>query len=389
MKNSKYLDILQRLPCITNIPDENRSLWDICLHGIWIPSSLKEWKSSLDSLTNSALSETLFINCEETEQEELTKIYGFPNIDLPITPTKSMINESLAGRFDDLCSGKTTILRQSDIPKEILKRISNYFPDIAVFLIFDGLSFHDAMKWEFPKYWIVKREPCFVEGLTNTESSMPRLVGSPCLAHHLFGLGYKQRLGFSYWERSQNKLTDDIFAEFSSTQLHRVTAYEEILQKLGELDPVNRLFIQIVRNGMESYCHHHRERPDLFQIMDNLKNDIEKTVECLKSLDKTFRLFISSDHGILWSDGQKVSSFTSKDAHSRYAEGVAENKAETIIINENSNIYTILVGDNIIARNRSAIEWGFHGGLSAQESLIPLIDIISTNQAVHLGESHA
>jgi len=384
-----YLDILQKIPCVVKIPDETKSLWDICLPEVWMPSSLVEWKISIDSLVEPIQNKTLFVNFKEDELKELTQIYGFPIIELPTIPTVSMFNEFIIGRFDDLYSGKTTILRQSEISKEITKRISNWFPDIVVFLVFDGLSFHDVMQWEFPKDWLVKREPCFVNGLTNTESGMPRLVGSPYLAHCLFSLGYKQRLGFSYWERSQNKLTDEIFAEFPTTQLHRVTTFAEILQKLSELDSTSRLFIQIVRNGMESYCHHHRERPDLTHIIDNLKNDVEKIVESLKTIGKTFRLFITSDHGILWFDRQRLSPFDSKDAHSRYTEGVAENETETVMIDENNQMYTLLVGDEIIAKNRSVMEWGFHGGLSAQESLVPLIDIISNTQIKHLEENHA
>ena len=46
-----------------------------------------------------------------------------------------------------------------------------------------------------------------------------------------------------------------------------------------------------------------------------------------------------------------------------------------ITIAESGETFTALTGDKVIARNRRVTEWGFHGGISAQESFVPLFDI--------------
>ena len=234
MSGALNLDLLQKIPCITNLPEETQALWEISLPDVWKPASLAEWKSFIDSLKTGGLKRTLFVNFPEDEIKELTQIYGFPIIKLPNIPSVTLVNSALPEHFEALCSGESKILRQTDISEEIAKRVAYGLPDIVVYLVLDGLSFHDVERWQFSESWQVTCQPCLVNGLSITSMSMRRLIGSPCLTHRLFGLGYKQRLGFSYWERSQNKLTDELFSEFPPTQLFRVTTFEEVLDKLRD-----------------------------------------------------------------------------------------------------------------------------------------------------------
>jgi len=369
------LDTLQQIPCITNVPQQTRPLWEICLPHVWMPLSLAEWKSSMDSLRAPSISQTLFMNLPEDERRELGQIYGFPTIELPGVPPISMINQVLVEGFENLFSGRSALLRQTEISGEITRRVTDWLPDIVILIIFDGLSFHDVAGWEFPESWRVECNPCFVNGLSDTQSGMLRLIGSPCLAHRLFGLGYKQRLGFSYWERSQNRLTDRLFSEFPATQLLRVTTLEEVLHKLRNSDLTGKTFIQIVRTGLDAHCHYHRESPDRHHLLDALKNSIERVVESLYPCGKRLKIFVTSDHGILWFDKQRVAPFIPESNHPRYINRKSKSSAKTLSIHDNSEIYTVLVGDDVIARNRRVTEWGFHGGVSAQESMVPLLDI--------------
>lgn len=371
--------LLQKIPCITDLSEETQGLWEICLADIWRPTSLAEWKSVVDSPMEVPVGQTLFVNLPEDQRKELAETFGFPTIELPAFPPVEWVNQKLPDLFQTLCTGESKFVRQSEVAQVITNRVGYALPELVVLLVLDGLSFYDVGGWTFPASWRVKCEPCLVDGLSVTTSGMRRLIGLPCLTHRLFGLGYKQRLGFSYWERSQNRLTDELFAEFPPTQLFRVTTFEEVLHKL-QASALNsgesgcRTFIQIVRTGLDGVCHNHREKPAIDTMLDGLKQNIEQIVEALRPSRKTMRIFATADHGILWFTDQQTVHLSPGTRSPRYVKG-EHPSVKTVCIVENGDIYSVLTGDDKIARNRKVTEWGFHGGISAQESLVPFLDI--------------
>ena len=366
---------LKRIPCLVTLPEETQGLWEICLDDIWRPSSLAEWREIVDAPGEVPTKEVLFVNFPEDEIKELMDTFGFPTVDLPAFPPIEWVNQKLPERFNTLCTDESKLLRQSQLVQTVTKRVSYTLPDIVVFLVIDGLSLYDVADWMFPKSWHMMCEPCLVDGLSVTTSGMHRLIGSPPLTHRLFTLGYVQRFGFSYWERSQNQLTNVLFSEFPPTQLFRITTFEEILDRLQNTDLPNRTFIQIVRTGLDRVCHNHREKPNIDAMLSQLKLDIEQIVEAVGPSQKTVRIFITSDHGILWFKKQKVMPFQSGRASARYTYAESTSDTSRITIAESGESVTVLTGDKIIAKNRKVTEWGFHGGISAQESFVPLFDI--------------
>lgn len=347
----------------------------MCLSDIWRPSSLSEWRDVVDAPWEVSTKATLFVNFPETESKELTEIFGFPTIDLPVVPPTELVNQKLPDRFSALCTDESKLLKQSQLVQIVTDRVSYTLPDIVVFLVLDGLSLYDVADWIFPESWHVVCEPCLVDGLSVTTNSMRRLIGSPPLTHRLFALGYVQRLGFSYWERSQNQLTNVLFSEFPPSQLFRVTTFGEVLDRLQNTDLPNRTFIQIVRTGLDGVCHNHREKPNIDTMLSYLKSDIEQIFEAVGSYQKTMRIFITSDHGILWFTEQKVTPFKSGSASARYTYAKSSSDVSGVTIAESGETFTVLIGDEVIARNRKVTEWGFHGGISAQESFVPFFDI--------------
>lgn len=370
------LDLLDKLPCITDLPETTLGLWKICLSDIWCPNSLAEWRGVVDAPREVPTKATLFVNFSEAESKELTDTFGFPMIDLPAVPPIEWVNQKLPDRFSALCTctGESKLLKQSQLAQTITDRVSYMLPDIVVFMALDGLSSYDVTDWSFPEAWRVVCEPCLVDGLSVTTNSMRRLIGSPPLTHRLFELGYVQRLGFSYWERSRNQLTNVLFSEFPSSQLFRFTTFEEILDRLQNTNLSNRTFIQIVRTGLDGVCHSHREKPNIDMMLNQLKLDIEQIFEAVGSSQNVVRIFVTSDHGILWFTEQKVKPFKSGSTSARYTANPSSDMSG-ITITESGETFTVLTGDEVIARNRKVTEWGFHGGVSAQESFIPLFDI--------------
>lgn len=354
-------------PNITTIPKNYRALWELCLADVWCPASGTEWRERIDSPNEIDIGATLFVNPSTADKEELTQVFGFPTIVFPSLPSIVQVNEALPGRFET-----TNIFRQSDVAAEIRDRITSELPQITILLVFDGLSFYEVTDWRLPD---ARLEPCLVDGLSTTENAMQRLIGSPVLTHQLFELGYIRRLGFSYWERSANALTNALFAEFPESQLHRVTTFDEDLETIRISEWPTHTYVQIIRSGLDSACHSHRERPDVSSLLEGLRQDILSLLEVLQETGKSFRLFITADHGILWDDGQEVVPLAQEKFKTRYTEGNVASDDNTLILQSDEGTYTVLTGDKVIAKNKKSNEWGFHGGISAQESLVPFWDI--------------
>lgn len=355
------------IPRITEIPENYRALWELCLTDVWCPASLEEWRERIDSPREIDADSTLFVNLSASDREELTQVFGFPTVEFPALPSIEQVNEALPNRF-----GTTHLLKQSDAAAEITKRIHQELPQIVVLLVFDGLSFYDVVDWKLPQATL---EPCLVDGLSVTNNAMQRLIGSPVLTHRLFELEYIRRLGFSYWERAANVLTDALFAEFPPNQLHRMTTFDEVLRKIRASGWEAHTYVQIIRSGLDGVCHSNRERPNTKSILDDLKRDILLLLEVLRATEKSFRLFITADHGILWYADQDIVPLAQEKFNARYTDGSIAQGDNLLTLNTDEGTYTVLTGDKVIARQRKVTEWGFHGGVSAQESLVPFWDV--------------
>lgn len=358
---------LNSTPCITTVPKNYRPLWELCLADVWCPTSVQEWRKRIDSPKDMDFTQTLFVNLSVSDKEELTRVFGFPTIALPEFPSIKQVNQALPHQFKI-----NNLLKQSDLAAEITTRVKQELPQIVVLLVFDGLSFYDVVDWELPHAIL---EPCLVDGLSVTHTAMQRLIGSPVLTHRLFELEYAKRLGFSYWERATNSLTNTLFSEFPKNQLHRMTTFDEVLQTVKTFEWSTRTYVQIIRSGLDSFCHSHRERPDITGHLENLKQDVLKLITTLRETGQTFRIFMTADHGILWYTDQDVVSLAREKSKARYTEGHVASGANVLTLNTDGSTYTVLTGDKVIAKQRRVTEWGFHGGVSAQESLVPFWDI--------------
>ena len=358
---------LRVIPCITEIPENYRALWELCLADVWCPASVQEWRERIDSPEDIDSTQTLFVNLSASDRVELAQVFGFSAIEFPPLPTTAQVNAALPSRFET-----ANLFKQSDVSAEITTRVSKELPQIVVLLVFDGLSFYDVVDWELPNAVL---EPCLVDGLSVTDRAMRQLIGTPVLTHRLFPLGYVLRLGFSYWERSGNLLADALFAEFPESQLHRMTTFTEVLNILAMSEWEVPTYVQIIRTGLDNVCHLHKERPNVDALLDDLKKNIMKLITVLQGGSESFRLFITADHGILWDDEQEVIPLAQEKFKARYTEGTVAARSDVLTLNTDEGTYTVLTGDNVIGKKRKSTEWGFHGGISAQESLVPFWDV--------------
>ena len=218
-------------------------------------------------------------------------------------------------------------------------------PQIVVLLVFDGLSFYDVVDWELSQATL---EPCLVDGLSITSSAMQRLIGSPVLTHRLFELGYVG--GWLFILGARNKRIDrHAFSQFPPNQLHRMTTFDEVLHTIKTTEWSAHTYVQMIRSGLDGVCHSNRERPNTKSILDDLKRDILSLLEVLQDTEKSFRIFITADHGILWYNEQNIIPLANEKQKARYTKGIAEGQ-NILTLNTDEGIYTVLTGDKVIAK---------------------------------------
>jgi hypothetical protein len=361
---------LDVIPHLAQLPEESACLWRALLlrKGVFAASTIHEWKSLLDAAPRT-IAPTLFVNLPHTEFFHLRQVYGFPLMHVPILPKEPDLSRLLASA---VAMPIPNLLRQSQIASEITRNVQG--TQLVVLLVLDGLAYEDVLEWKYPGNWSWARRPCIVDGITLTTTGMPRVIGHPPLAHQLFQLGYKQHLGFTYWERNNNDLTDTLFAEFSKGQITRVSEFAQVLDRLADSEFDSPTYVQIVRSGLDQFVHRYRERPNIRGFLRELEFAVQDLLELLTSFQCSVRVYITADHGILWYDHQNVVAVAENLPSARYFTNDTHVTFDGFIrICETSGCYMVTVGPDHICRHRHANEWGFHGGISGRESLIPFL----------------
>lgn len=241
--------------------------------------------------------------------------------------------------------------------------------DVVVLLLIDGLSFADWVGYPNVR-------SCLVEGPSITPVGFRNIVNRPSIAQRLFRRKFRKRLGFAYWDRN-NELTNILFHGFDpSTQMFRVDEFKEALLALDHLSS-EQTYVQIVVNGLDSVCHHHRERPAVAATARHLfDNVLLALVEKLHRIRVSALVYAVADHGILWKPEPGASEDfvvvgDERVRSNRYAKGafIAPNSLQFTCYDQN---YTVLAYPYLFNR-LSSLEWGTHGGISFQESVVPFV----------------
>jgi hypothetical protein len=269
-------------------------------------------------------------------------------------------------RFDQAAQLLTT---QRDIGKIVQARVRRFEPDIVVLLIVDGLSYYDLPEE-------MGAEPCLVDGASITEIGYRQVVGSPEVSRRLFKAGYVTQLGFTYYPPDPDSLSAQILAQFAGSQIVKVRAFADILEYLATTHIV-RGYIQISMPGLDHLCHAHHDRPPKEYYLGEILERLDLLIERLSKPGKRVLAFLTADHGILWRDDiegkvENVGDLLPQDSyHPRYIRGHFLRDYGRCRTNYGQN-YTLL-RIPCLTRNLRANEWGVHGGISAWESLVPLL----------------
>lgn len=104
--------------------------------------------------------------------------------------------------------------------------------------------------------------------------------------------------GFSYWGKNENnELTDIIFKHISNVE--KVQSMEDVIPQISQIK-LRKTFIQIVTQGLDGIAHKNRELPLIEPLVHRIFEYTNKLADILKKSKLKGKVYLTSDHGILW-----------------------------------------------------------------------------------------
>ncbi len=272
------------------------------------------------------------------------------------------------------------MVEQSSIPSYI---VSNSHEEAIVTVFVDGLSYEDIRGTELEE----DAQPVFINGLTTTPCGYNRLVfGTPTPEKgdmSLFSRLLKNNkcengLGLTYWSEGENTLSDQLYNAIPKGKRVKSDVLSKGLEAvLSKVTYNTSTYLQITRMGLDQYAHRQKEGVDKDNVVKQLIEDIHLIESRVADLFEDYRIFVTSDHGLLWrgqvddmdvvgdDDGSKKARCTKDNTYSEYG-----------FLTENENgdpIYTLTYP--YFLRSFNSAEPAVHEGASYHESVTPLIEI--------------
>ena len=300
----------------------------------------------------------------------------FPHVKCSHDPFTSELNAFLFERFDTLAS---SMLCQSQLAAHIADHAAEQ--DVIVLYLLDGLSYQDICSVVPRALMHATVEPCLVDVPTLTRLAFPNIIGSPALALRLFNAGYHHRLGFTYWSREDNQLTDILFSTI--TDVKKVADFTETLATLRDYWTAighRKSYVQILRTGLDSYAHGQRRRPPVAAIVDEIVREFgQLALLCAELFGESglkCSLYLTADHGILWLDEfqPEIVGEAPANTSARYCgwrELYYQHETGRRFLTRDEELYCL--GFPKLRRPLRLDEQGIHGGISFQESVVPFV----------------
>ena len=351
MKLARVEDKIASIPLI--IKQNRESL--ICLNS---QLTILDGNSFIDSLDN---------RFSYSKHENVAIISGFskckkrfPTINIREPFWLLDVNKILPDKFD---LAKKLFLKQSDVKNTIVNKSKN--DDFIILIIVDGLSYIDCLNWRNVR-------PCLVDTVSTTEFGFKNIVGTTeSIPFLLFKNKFKKFIGFSYWDRD-NELTDVIFRNCHN--LLKVQRFSDIIDSFHSLN-VNDTYIQIVLNGLDSIAHRNRDEPLIEAIVDRIYSCVNDLANLLINKNIKGSIYLVSDHGILWKHKSElipIPSESPKHTYLRYYSTKLNSPRGFCFHNSGKNVTSLIYP--FITRKMRSNEWGVHGGVSLEESIVPFLD---------------
>ena len=289
---------------------------------------------------------------------------GLPRLTLRQRPDPTLLSERLFARFDRL---REVISPQSQIGARIERLAAAARPDVVALVVVDGLSYYDLPD--------EASEPWFVDGPSITQFGFREVMGAPTVSQRLFRLGYRTQRAFTYFDRRDNPLAEELHRQFGDTQVVRVNEFAQVLQ--NEDLSLSQTFVQVTMPGLDALAHNHRDRPPIEHYRGEIMQRFSDLVTELETGARRVLALLTADHGILWREFLPLeptlfeSGLDGDFHHPRFLKGAVQRDGLKAVRTRVGGFS--LLRYPYLTRRLRRTEWGVHGGISAWESLIPLV----------------
>jgi hypothetical protein len=288
-------------------------------------------------------------------------ISRFPLVTVNHDPFTSKLNNVLFDKFDYISSHITTHQKVADY---IVKEGKAF--DTVMLILLDGLSYADCKGWPGV-------EPCLAAHPSITRIGFPAIIGSPPIASKLFSSGFTKKIGFTYWERNDNPLTEILFHTIKETLVldpSSPSMFSQIIDWISIHD-LNKTYIQIIYSALDEYAEGHRTSIPRKAVIDKIKANLEALFDIFIHKGRPAILFAVSDHGILWKeDGHAIENLQVPNG-ARYFQG-RSGPGRGKYFKVDTEHYWVLDYPQM-GRSWKKNEQGIHGGISFEESIVPFI----------------
>lgn len=273
-----------------------------------------------------------------------------------------------------------TTLCQSTIAQRIVEKADR--ADVIALVIVDGLSYKD---WVEAGY---DATPVYVDCPTVTNCGYPNIVyGGPTgdhLATRLFRRDFSERIGFTYWEKGENELTDHLHPGYSPNDvIGDVKDFGEVVTYLKTNEWYQGpLYLQITLTGPERVAHKMKEDPAVEAEVNQIHHKLRALHETLQDEVPSFRIFATADHGVLWRMDVKDELTVVDGDWEHYDRRCIKNPSPGTSLDSEYGQREQWGGDTYLRLDYPYLfsslrsnEPGTHGGFSFQECVVPLIEL--------------
>jgi len=308
-----------------------------------------------------------------TLREERAEFYAggahdwfFPTFHIESCPAPEDVSAALFDHFED---ARVLLPTQSSIAHTVTRRVTAEKPDVVVLVVVDGLSYYDLNPG-------VQAIPHLVDGPTITEYGFGNCLGRPSLSQRLFATGYKSQIAFSFFSIKRNDIGKEIHRMFGDSQMHVVNSVEEIIAALEKANFVHG-YVQVSAPGLDPHAHFYRGSPPIDHFVREILRRFRALLDYFGRRGLRTLGCMTSDHGLLWKTSLVDDWIVATDLmpedkrHPRYVSGaVPRSYLKTISVG--GRMYSLLKSPFLTRRLRRT-EWGAHGGISAWESIVPVV----------------
>lgn len=285
----------------------------------------------------------------------------FPQITCEHDPFTTDLNHVLLERYDWIAQ---QMLTQARIAERITSETDGY--DTIVLVLLDGLSYADCRQWP-------SVEPCLAVLPTITRVCFPAIVNDPPIASRLFVKGFERRVGFTYWSREDNRLTDQLFRTIGD--VHQIQSqFTEVLDWLRKDNRLRQTYVQIVRSALDDYADGIRVTVPRVLLVRELWQDILSIADAIKGHNLRARIYVTADHGLLWKDAEHAFDVIAKERGGlRY--GLTKPSGSRGRWANLDDSRSWILDYPQLRRGFRRNEQGAHGGVSFEECITPFVTL--------------